>query len=446
MTINIKTVLGDIVHTAQSGNISHSASANIQHQAEQIIHTAVAAITHQAGTNITHTAGAGIIHNAIAAINHSSGVSITHSAPQIQHQASAMQTISSPLMKIAGANKNFLPAASTAVSSFSSLSSTLASVRTAFSSVTGLGGMISQMSSITSSFSSLQSLASGFSGITSLSSALSSFQGLTSQLNSITGGTTNSGGGSSGGSSGTLSSLDTTSNTAMGGIGAISAASYSMGPLATTSSFSGITTNLNNLSTWPASIAPVATLLGNNQNMTSAANTIVALQNMGIQQSQPGSTTSVSSLAAIMQDIYNLTSTVMAPITFTLSGTKTTGDTVSLTIANPSLTGSPKTYTYTAVSASTLSTIANGLHALMAADSALTAASITSSVSGSTITIIGPPPTSCSSAVTGAFTEFVTITSGDVTQAGTNASLLEDQMTGSQSDISAVIAAISGLP
>ncbi len=232
----------------------------------------------------------------------------------------------------------------------------------------------------------------------------------------------------------------------MGGVGSIAQASNSLTALSSTSSFGSVSTNLTNLANYTGSLTPAAGLLQNNQNMSAVANTVVSLQNMGIQQSQSGSTTTVSQLQALMQDIYNMLTALIAPTTVTVSGSTTAGDTVALTITNASLTGSPKTYVYTVLSGDTLNNIAAGLQALLAADSAITTAGITSSVTGAVITINSTSPTAYISAVTGSQTETVALGGGDVTQGIANTVLLDNQMISALSNITAVTAAFAGLP
>lgn len=265
-------------------------------------------------------------------------------------------------------------------------------------------------------------------------------------MNSLTGGSTKSGGGSSGGNSGSLNTLTNSSNQALGGVGNLSQASDHLSALASTASFSSVSTNLTNLANFTGALNPAVGLSQNNQNMTSVANAVVSLQNMGIQQSQPGSTTTIAALKALMQDIFNLLTTLMAPATVTIGGSITAGDAIALTIANASLIGSPKTYIYTVASGNTVNNVASGLRALLAADSALTTAGITSSVSGAVITINSTSPTAYVTTVGGSQTETANIGGGDVTQALSNSVLLDHFMTGSLSDLSAATAAFAGLP
>jgi len=71
----------------------------------------------------------------------------------------------------------------------------------------------------------------------------------------------------------------------------------------------------------------------------------------------------------------------------TLGGTKTTGDTITLTITNGNIAGSPVSLPVTSVAADTLITIASKFASAVNANGALTAAGLTATSSGETFTI-----------------------------------------------------------
>ncbi|MDR3616274.1 MAG: RHS repeat-associated core domain-containing protein [Candidatus Obscuribacterales bacterium] len=71
----------------------------------------------------------------------------------------------------------------------------------------------------------------------------------------------------------------------------------------------------------------------------------------------------------------------------TIGGSKTTGDTVSLTAFDAALTGGFKTITYTVLSADTPTTIATGLTSAVNADSDLSSLGVTATSAGAVVTI-----------------------------------------------------------
>lgn len=94
----------------------------------------------------------------------------------------------------------------------------------------------------------------------------------------------------------------------------------------------------------------------------------------------------------------------------TIGGTKTTDDTITLTVTDAALIGSPLAVTYTVQAGDTLATIASNFSAAIDGTAALTTAKINCSVVGQVITIVSNSPNATSYGVT---------TSGGATVTGT---------------------------
>jgi hypothetical protein len=129
-----------------------------------------------------------------------------------------------------------------------------------------------------------------------------------------------------------------------------------------------------------------------------AVNTNSDLQNLGVTAIPAGAILTMRSVSANITTYEATVSTdATETMTFgvtenfvvnaTIGGSKTTGDTVSLTVFDAALTGGFKTITYTVLSADTLSTIAAGLTAAVNADSDLTSLGVTATSAGAVITM-----------------------------------------------------------
>jgi RHS repeat-associated protein len=75
------------------------------------------------------------------------------------------------------------------------------------------------------------------------------------------------------------------------------------------------------------------------------------------------------------------------PQTIAIAGTKTTGDTITITVYDAGLAGGLKAVTYTVLAGDTLATIASGIASALTADSALQGIGVSASSSGKVVTL-----------------------------------------------------------
>ncbi|HEY9773582.1 MAG TPA: cysteine peptidase family C39 domain-containing protein, partial [Planktothrix sp.] len=134
---------------------------------------------------------------------------------------------------------------------------------------------------------------------------------------------------------------------------------------------------------------------------TSSAN-IVSLQASGI-----GTVTAAPSTNGIVAE--------------TISGTITSGNTVSITVHDPALTGGSKTETYSVVSTDTTTTIATALKNAISGDSSLSAIGVTATSSGAVVSIksLSANGTTYTQAVSVGATEAIAASGGPAETANT---------------------------
>jgi YD repeat-containing protein len=129
-----------------------------------------------------------------------------------------------------------------------------------------------------------------------------------------------------------------------------------------------------------------------------ATNVSADLQMLGVNATTDGTILTLRSVSANITTYSQSTSsgatetitlgvTANFVVNATMSGSATTGDTVSITFYDAALSGGYKTETYTVLSGDTLNSIASGLTSLINADSDLNVTGIAASVAGAVITI-----------------------------------------------------------
>jgi hypothetical protein len=132
--------------------------------------------------------------------------------------------------------------------------------------------------------------------------------------------------------------------------------------------------------------------------ITSAINADTNLQAIGVSATSSATLISINSLSAnatsyLQSKSTNATEFVFLGInpngvqTAVVGGSKTTGDTLTITVYDVGLTGGSKTETYTVLSGDTLTTIASGLAGVINADSALSAIGVSATSNGTVINI-----------------------------------------------------------
>jgi flagellar hook protein FlgE len=150
-------------------------------------------------------------------------------------------------------------------------------------------------------------------------------------------------------------------------------------------------------------VQPADTLTSIAAGLASAINATASLSAKGISASSVGGVMTLSTpdslgattygqsvSGAATENLALAAGTDLSPETATIGGTPTPGDVVGLTFANAGLPGSPVSVHYTVGAADTLTNIGAGLAALINSNASLSAAGITASNSGGTITINTP--------------------------------------------------------
>lgn len=127
-----------------------------------------------------------------------------------------------------------------------------------------------------------------------------------------------------------------------------------------------------------------------------------------------------------------------------IAGTVTTGDTLTITVADSGLSGGQKAVTYTVQSGDTLSTVASGLAASLTADTSLQAVGVNASANGQIVSLKSASPniTTYTQSTSGGATE--TIALGVTNNFVENAVLGGTKTTGNTVTITAVDPALSG--
>ncbi len=108
---------------------------------------------------------------------------------------------------------------------------------------------------------------------------------------------------------------------------------------------------------------------------------------MSIKSSSPLATTYAQSTSGGATETISLGVTTNFVENAVIGGSKTTGDTVTITVSDPALSGGQTAITYTALSADTLATIATELTAAINGSSSLTTLGVTATSAGTAITI-----------------------------------------------------------
>ena len=159
--------------------------------------------------------------------------------------------------------------------------------------------------------------------------------------------------------------------------------------------------------------------------LTSAINSDTNLQNIGVSATSSGTMITISSISTgvtgyVVSRPTTATETLVAGInpngvqTAAIGGTKTTGDTVTITVYDSGISGGSKPETYTVLSGDTLTSIAAGLAGVINGDSTLSALGI-SATSASTVVNVKSTSsnlTTYAKSTSGGATETVTLAQG----------------------------------
>ena len=133
-------------------------------------------------------------------------------------------------------------------------------------------------------------------------------------------------------------------------------------------------------------------------NLAAAITADTNLQTIGVNAISNGTSVSIKSASPNITT-YAQSTSVGATETITLGintntvelasvgGTKTTGDTITVTVHDPGLTGGTESVTYTVLSGDTLTTIASGISTAINADTSLSALGVTATASGQVLRI-----------------------------------------------------------
>ena len=142
----------------------------------------------------------------------------------------------------------------------------------------------------------------------------------------------------------------------------------------------------DNLNSITAGLAAAITADAN--LITLGVNAVSAGQNLYVKSTSPNLTaysvaTSGGATETIVLGIYKNGNTNVA-----LGGTKTTGDTVTITVVDPALSGGSKSKTYTVLSGDNLNSIAAALASAINGDSALSTLGVTATSAGPVVNIV----------------------------------------------------------
>jgi RHS repeat-associated protein len=154
-------------------------------------------------------------------------------------------------------------------------------------------------------------------------------------------------------------------------------------------------------------VSAYSSTLNNDQTQMGRTNTVVAMHGVACEAATlaqfSGVPPGISTTTVV--DKANRTAVV------TIGGTKTTGNTLTLTVHDTALSGGTKSDTYTVLAADTLTTIAAGIAAAINADASLSAIGVTASSTGTVILISSSSinQTSYTSSTSGGATETITI-------------------------------------
>ncbi len=162
------------------------------------------------------------------------------------------------------------------------------------------------------------------------------------------------------------------------------------------------TDTLTSIATNLATAITADTTLGSlGVNATSSANVV------NIKSLSPSITTYSSSVSGSATETVAFNTVMNGTENISIGGTKTTGDTLTLTVTDAGLSGGTESVTYTVLSTDTLTTITTGLTAAINADTHLQGIGVTASSAG---TVIGVKSNSVNA------TTYTTSTSGGATE------------------------------